>query len=80
MGSNLFYVSSTSFMMMLSFSYFIERNHDKWSLVHKGVGNLKVGLIEMEVIEKQDVNIDGTVVVDARGESAASGMGFGFAE
>ena len=36
--------------------------------MHEGMGYLQVGLIDSKVVVKQDVDIDGTIFIEVRGE------------
>ena len=43
---------------------FAEGNDDEGTLVHQRMGYLQVGLIDVEVVVEQDVDVDGAVVVE----------------
>ena len=43
---------------------FAEGNGDEGTLVHQRMGYLQVGLIDVEVVVEQDVDVDGAVVVE----------------
>ena len=40
-----------------------ERYHHEVSLIHQWMGNLEVGRFDMQLVEKQDIDIDGTVTI-----------------
>ena len=46
-------------------SHFAERNHDEVAEVHEGMGDFEEGIIDVEVVVEEDVDIDDAVVVDA---------------
>ena len=44
---------------------FAKRYHHKVALLHKGVRYNKVGLVNVHIVEEQDVDVDGAVVIHA---------------
>jgi hypothetical protein len=41
--------------------------HDEVALMHEGMGNLEVGLVDGETVVEQDVDVDDAVVIDVIG-------------
>ena len=51
----------------LTLDYFPQRLHNKLPLVHQRMGYLEVGVVDVEVVVQQDVDVDDAVVIYAVG-------------
>lgn len=53
----------TQALCFLSFLNLAQRNHHEVTLVHQGMGDLQVGCIDGDIIIKEDIDINRTVMI-----------------
>lgn len=59
------YVQSHFFVLSFQQTFYLaQRLHDELTLLHQRMWNLQIGLIDLQVIVKQYVDVNGTIVVD----------------